>query len=195
VVPGAVSAAAVRAALRLVNLAIRRHGLGEEEITRCQQSTFFPHLRWEPEVWGVLPAGAAEWLDWHPGDDWAEPQILLRFPDESQAWPLQPHVDEPPPWAVGRCYRGVVGVALTPVDASEGAPCVWPGSHSGAAAAAQPVEVSMAAGDALLMHPALRHSGSLNRGPYIRAAVYFRLLAADGAVAASSSMSMTSPSS
>src|SRR3954454_14341485 len=55
----AVEPTRVQAALRLLNLAIRRHGLTAEEIETCQQATFFPHLRWEPEVWAVLPDDAA----------------------------------------------------------------------------------------------------------------------------------------
>lgn len=192
VIPGAVATEAVDTTLRLLNLAIRRHGLTAEEIAACQQTTFFPHLRWEPEVWTVLPASAAELLCLEPGDEWAEPQLLLRFPDEDQPWPLQPHVDEPPPWAGGRSYRGIVGVALTAARSGDGAPLVSPGSHLGGTAAL--VAVPLEAGDALVMHPALAHSGSLNLGARVRAAVYFRLLAGRGTEAASSSMSMTSPS-
>lgn len=191
VVRRAVEPAAVGAALRLLNLAIRRHGLSAEEIAACQQATFFPHLRWEPEVWAVLPPVAAELLGFRAGDEWAEPQLLLRFPDEEQPWPPQPHVDEPPPWAGGRTYRGVVGVALTPAEAGEGAPCVWPGSHHGDPGAQRAVPLE--AGDALVMHPGLAHSGSLNLGAKVRSAVYFRLLAGWRTEAASSA-SMTTGS-
>jgi hypothetical protein len=175
--PQAVDAAAVEAALRLLHLAIRRHGLTVEEIATCQESTFFPHLRWEPEVWGVLPPSAAEALGWTEGDEWAEPQLLMRFPDEDQPWPLMPHVDQTPPWAGGRTYRGIVGVALTRAGERDGTPHVWPGSHRGGRTG-DPVPVPLEAGDALIMHPALEHSGSLNLGPTIRCAVYFRLLTA-----------------
>src|SRR3954453_5526818 len=113
VLPDAVSPPAGEAALRLLGLAIRRHGLSPQEILDCQQATFFPHLRWEPEVWAVLPEDAASVLGWQDGDEGAEPQLLLRFPDEDQPWPLEPHIDQPPPWAGERPYRGIVGVALT----------------------------------------------------------------------------------
>lgn len=171
----AVDPQACRSALRLLTLAIRRHGLTAEEIAECQATTFFPHLRWEPEVWAVLPPTAAEALGWTEGDDWAEPQLLLRFPDEDQPWPLQPHVDSPPPWAEKRSYKGIVGVALTPATAVDGTPHVWPGSHRGPVDT-DPVAVPLDVGDAILMHPALQHCGSLNLGPAIRAAIYFRLL-------------------
>jgi hypothetical protein len=173
--PSAVDADAVARALRLLHLAIRRHGLTAEEIVSCQESTFFPHLRWEPEVWGVLPPKAAEVLGWVEGDEWAEPQLLMRFPDEDQPWPLMPHVDQTPPWAEGRSYRGIVGVALTAAGERDGTPHVWPGSHHGTRSG-DPVPVPLQPGDALIMHPALEHSGSLNLGPTIRCAVYFRLL-------------------
>jgi hypothetical protein len=174
VLPDAVPPAAVSGALRLLNLAIRRHGLTADEIAACQRGTFFPHLRWEPEIWATLPDVAAELLGWQEGDDWAEPQLLLRFPDEAQPWPLEPHVDELPPWARDRTYRGVVGVALTPTGPDDGAVCVWPGSHRGERRAC--TTVPLPAGGAILMHPQLGHAGTLNLGPTIRTAVYFRLL-------------------
>jgi hypothetical protein len=178
----AVAPGAIAKALRMLNLAIRRHGLSAEEIAQCQAATFFPHLRWEPEVWGVLPPGAGEALGFIEGDEWAEPQLLLRFPDEDQPWPLQPHVDESPPWAEGRRYKGIVGVALTAAGAEDGTAYVWVGSHRGGVAT-DPVPVPLAAGDALVMHPALEHCGSLNLGPNTRFAIYFRLLTAADAEA------------
>lgn len=177
VLRGAVEPDRVEAALRLLHLAIRRHGLTADEIATCQEATFFPHLRWEPQVWGVLPPQAAELLGWVEGDEWAEPQLLMRFPDEHQPWPLQAHVDQVPPWAGQRRYKGIVGVALTAAGARDGTPYVWPGSHR-APATGDAVPVPLEAGDALVMHPALEHSGSLNAGATIRCAVYFRLLEA-----------------
>ena len=175
VLRSAVAPAAVATALRRLNLAIRHHGLTADEIAAFQQATFFPHLRYEPEVWAALPPAAAELLGWQEGDEWGEPQILLRFPDEQQDWPLEPHVDTLPPWAQDRSYRGIVGAALTSAGAQDGAVRVWPGSHRGERSESVPVE--LAAGDALVMHPQLGHTGTLNLGPTIRTAVYFRLLA------------------
>jgi hypothetical protein len=175
VIRSAVGRERVTAALRMLHLAIRRNGLSAEEIGAWQQSTFFPHLRWEPEVWAVLPPTAAELLGWADGDEWAEPQLLMRFPDEDQPWPLEPHVDQTPPWAGERVYKGIVGVALTPSGERDGTPWVWPGTHRGEPRR-EPVQVTLDAGDALVMHPALEHSGSLNLGPTIRCAIYFRLL-------------------
>lgn len=171
----AVEPAAVDAALRMLHLAIRRWGLTAEQVAQWQPATFFPHLRWEPEVWGVLPPAAAEVLGWEEGDEWAEPQLLMRLPDEDDGSPLTPHVDHEPPWADGRHYKGIVGVALTKAGPRDGTPYVWPGSHRGERRG-EPVPVPLAAGDAIVMHPALQHSGSLNLGPTIRSAIYFRLL-------------------
>lgn len=175
----AVEPAAVEAALRMLNLAIRREGLTPEQIETWHLGTFFPHLRWQPEVWAALPPAAAELLGWQDGDEWAEPQLLLRFPDDDQPWLLQPHLDALPPWAAGRSYRGIVGVALTPAGERDGSVHVWPGSHLGEDRPSSAVH--LAPGDALLMHPGLGHSGTLNLGGRIRCAVYFRLLAGCGA--------------
>jgi hypothetical protein len=175
VLPQAVGPDALRSALRMLNLSIRRHGLTAEEIAACQSATFFPHLRWEPEVWGVLPPDAAEILGFAEGDEWAEPQLLLRFPDEDLDWPLESHVDTAPPWAAGRRYKGIVGVALTAAGPEDGTPYVWVGSHRGETPAS-PAPVPLQAGDAIVMDPRLAHSGSLNKGPTTRFAIYFRLL-------------------
>jgi hypothetical protein len=175
----------------MLNLAIRRHGLTAEEIAECQSATFFPHLRWEPEVWACLPAAAGEVLGMAEGDEWAEPQLLLRFPDEPSDWPLEPHIDQAPPWAHGRRYKGIVGVALTPAGPEDGTPYVWVGSHR-AQVTADPVPVPLEAGDAIVMDPRLAHSGSLNRGPNTRFAIYFRLLTPARDSASSSSMTTSS---
>lgn len=172
----AVEPGAVRSVVRRLNMAIRHHGLSADEIAEWQQSGFFPHLRWEPEVWGVLPPAAAELLGWQEGDQWGDPQILLRFPDEEQDWVFEPHVDRLPEWAADRHYRGIVGVALTSAGADEGVAAVWPGSHREAESPMTPVP--LAAGDALVMHPQLGHTGTLNLGPTVRMAIYFRLIAA-----------------
>lgn len=171
----AVEPAAVSTALRRLNMAIRHHGLTAEQIAEWQLATFFPHLRWEPEIWGVLPPTAAELLGWREGDTWGDPQILLRFPDEEQPWTFEPHVDALPPGQEHRSYRGVVGVELTDAGPRDGVVGVWARSHVGQAGEMTPVPLR--AGDALVMHPQLGHTGTLNLGPTIRTAIYFRLLA------------------
>ena len=183
VLQNAVPADAVRVAARRLNMAIRHQGLTTDEIAEWQMTGFFPHLRWEPEVWGVLPPVAPDLLGWQEGDQWGDPQLLLRFPDEEQDWQLEPHVDQLPPWASDRSYRGIVGVALSTAGAEDGVACVWPRSHLGEDHPMTPVP--LAAGDALVMHPDLGHTGTLNLGPSVRMAIYFRLIADIGATSAS----------
>ena len=174
VLRNAVAPDAVSVVVRRLNMAIRHHGLTPEEIAEWQTTGFFPHLRREPEVWGVLPAAAPELLGWEEGDQWGDPQLLLRFPDEQQDSSLEPQADLPP-WAGDRSYRGIVGVALTTTGATDGVAYVWPRSHVGEEHPMTPVP--LAAGDALVMHPGLGHTGTLNLGPAVRMAVYFRLIA------------------
>lgn len=107
-------------------------------------------------------------------EEWADPQLLIRFPDEAHDWPLTPHVDDPPPWAPDRSYRAICGVALSRSLAADGCLAVWPGSHLGRSEG--PILIELNTGDAVLMHPALQHSSTLNRGGRVRYAVYFRLL-------------------
>ena len=176
VLAGVVPEPACRAALRLLNLEIRQRGLSAEEISACQGTTFFPHLRWEPAILDLFPPAAAELLGLRDDDEQAEPQLLLRFPDPAQVWPPVAHVDSPPAWAGDRRYKGIVGVPLTPAGPDDGTVFVWPGSHRGAGA--PPRLVPLEAGDALVMHPLLGHSGTLNLGPQVRYSVYFRPLEA-----------------
>lgn len=164
----------VQGALRVLNLEIARSGLSADEIARCARSTFFPHLRWEPDILSLRDP-IDRLLGRRADEEWADSQLLLRFPDEAEDWPLTPHVDEPPPWAGGRPYRAVVGVTLSSSMITDGCLTVWPGSHTGRAGAPLPLELE--AGDAVVMHPQLQHSGTLNRGGNIRYVVYFRLLA------------------
>ncbi|MDP9441284.1 MAG: phytanoyl-CoA dioxygenase family protein [Actinomycetota bacterium] len=165
----------VESAVRLLNLEIVRSGLTPTEIARCSQSTFFPHLRWDPDVLEIRTP-VERLVAPRPGEEWAEAQLLLRFPDEAQDWPLTPHVDGLPPWAQDRCYRAIVGVALSPSKGCDGCVAVWPGSHAGRPD--DPRLVELEPGDVVVMHPALRHSSTLNTGGRVRYAIYFRLLTA-----------------
>lgn len=197
---GAVPLPAVHAAVRRLNLAIREEGLTAEQITEWQHRGFFPHLRETAVMWELLgtarPTRIRDAVELRPGDSWAEPQLHLRFPDRAQDIPLTPHIDEVPPWVLGRTYRGIVGVSLTDCGPDDGAVAVWPGSHlpgcyidsdhdwqpgdecaNCGALTSDPVPVPLAAGDAIVMHPKLAHAGTLNLGHAVRMAVYFRLLA------------------
>lgn len=164
---------AIDRALRLLNLEIVKRGLSATEIGHCSQTTFFPHLRWESEVLD-LRVEVEKVLPPRPGEEWADAQLLLRFPDEAEEWPLTPHVDDLPPWAGDRSYRAIVGVALSSSQQADGCLTVWPRSHVGMDE--EPIPVELDAGDVVVMHPALRHSATLNSGGKVRYAVYFRLL-------------------
>ncbi len=169
----------IQSATRLLNLEIARHGIDPHQLPQWQQSTFFPHLRWNKEVWDLLPGLAVRLIRRSQDDEWAEAQLLLKFPDEAESWPLEPHVDEVPAWAPTSRYRGIIGVPLTSAGSQDGCLHVWPGSHRGMETS--PVPVVVEPGDVVVMHPQLGHSGGLNRGPSIRMAVYFRLLASGAA--------------
>lgn len=166
---------AIERTLRLLNLEIVRRGLTPEEIYHCGHSTFFPHLRWEPEIL-ALRAPVEELLQPAPAEQWADAQLLLRFPDEAEEWPLTPHVDDLPPWAGDRSYKAIAGVPLSPSAVNNGCLVVWPGSHLGLVGS--PTRVELDPGDVVVMHPALQHSGTLNTGGSVRYTVYFRLLTA-----------------
>lgn len=173
VFPKLVPEARVERALRLLNLEIVRRGMSAEEIAGCVGGTFFPHLRWDPEVL-ALRSDVERVLEPRPGEEWADTQLLLRFPDEAETWPLTSHVDRVPQWAGDRSYRAVVGVALSRSSQSDGCLAVWPASHVGAVT--EPALVELEPGDVVVMHPGLQHSSTLNTGGRIRYATYFRLL-------------------
>jgi hypothetical protein len=163
------------AALRRLNLEILRCGITAEQIEEWKYATFWPSLRWEPEILALrrpiealTPAG--------PGEEWGDPQLLLRFPDEATDWPVTPHVDHLPEWAGGRAYEMIFGAALTRAAARDGCLTVWAGSQRGQEG--EPEVVELDAGDVVVLHPDLGHSSTLNRGGTIRYSVYFRLLGA-----------------
>jgi hypothetical protein len=100
-----------------------------------------------------------------------DPQILLQPPDDCDDAELVPHVDQVPPWANGRRYLRIVGIALTHAHAANGGLVVWPFD-------AEPHPLDLAPGDVVVMHPNLPHSSGFNREGNIRYAVYFRYLEA-----------------
>jgi hypothetical protein len=167
VLRGVIPSAVVENVLRRLHLEVLRFGLTAGQIAEYHETkVWFPHLRWEPEILAVLqhfPPALCE-------GELAEPQILLHLPDQADEWPLEPHVDELPPWAAGRPYRLIVGVALAPGRRTNGGLMVWPFGGGG------PLPVELEAGDAVAMHPQLGHSGGLNHEGGIRYALYFRFL-------------------
>jgi len=173
----AVPPEAVEAALRHVHGDLVQRGLPADVLgSWLWSSHWFPHLRWDPPVVA---------LAWHLPEEvrrgeMCDPQILLQPPDSGDDQELEPHVDQEPPWAAGRQYRTIIGVALTPAHERNGGLVVWPYDTG------EPEPLELEAGDAVVMHPRLPHSSGLNREGAIRYAVYFRFLERgdEGALAA-----------
>lgn len=175
VLRGAVPDDLVEAALRRLNLEILRCGITPEQIGEWKYATFWPTLRWEPEI-VALRRPLEELVAPRPGETWGDAQLLLRFPDEADDWPLEPHVDDLPDGVDDRGYVAIFGVALSRSTSLDGCVTVWTGSHRGEEGEQEQVELD--AGDVVALHPGVGHSSTLNRGGTIRYAVYFRLLGA-----------------
>lgn len=167
----------VEGALRQLNLEILRCGLSAAQIEEWKYATFWPTVRSDPEIVALrAPLEGAFPLRY--GDSWGDAQLLLRFPDEAAAWPLEPHVDTVPEWAGDRTYQVIFGVALTRSHERDGCLTVWTGSHRGEDGPREQVELDP--GDVVVLHPAVGHSSTLNKGGSIRYAVYLRLLGPPG---------------
>ena len=157
--------------MREIYLDVATRGLSVREIEEWSKfSCWFPHLRDDATILNL-----AAYLpdDLRTGTP-CEPQIIWALP-ETYNGELWPHIDQEPPWANGRKYSRIVGVALTPWTAENGAPrmyCVDPEtmvrSH---------IEVpTLDVGDVLVMAPKLPHTRGINRSGHLRAGVYFRYL-------------------
>jgi ectoine hydroxylase-related dioxygenase (phytanoyl-CoA dioxygenase family) len=164
------------AAVRRLNMEIARLGLSRRDIELGSGGTFFPHLRWEPEVLAMQDE-VARIVHPQPGEQWADPQLLMRFPEDGTPGQPWAHLDQPPPWAGVRTYRVIAGAALSDTRALDGCLAVWPGSH--VAPGDRPATIELHRGDLVLMHPQLWHAPTRNAGPWIRYAAYFRLLTAE----------------
>lgn len=157
-------------AKRRLFLEIRRCGLSTDDMAEWSSTTWWPSLRNAPEIQYVQA-----WLEdlaLLPDDPvWAEPQILIRLPDEDRTELGDPHLDELPPWADGLEYYSIYGVELTETPANGGGTVLYPDGLEGLS-----VKPQLAIGDALRMEPDLLHSGSPNLSAEIRVALFFRLL-------------------
>jgi hypothetical protein len=164
---GLVPREGVEAALRHIHLDVVRRGLPVEDVSRWLWSThWFPHLKWDPPVAGLVEHLPAALRD----GELCDPQIVVQPPDDCEDVELISHVDQEPEWAGGRQYRRIVGIALTPACAANGGLVVWPFGGR------PPAALDLAPGDAVVMHPRLPHSSGLNREGAMRYAVYFRFL-------------------
>lgn len=167
IVRGAVSPVIVSAAVRAIFLAVRS-GVSAEDWSEWERSAcWFPHLRFSPEI---LALRSEIPLAFRVGEA-CEPQIVVQFPDPDplRRVELVPHVDEPPPWAGGRGYEAIVGVALTCCDKKNGGPVVFVDDC--------PVSFSLDPGDLIVLNPDAPHSSAgPNRTAWPRLMTYFRWL-------------------
>jgi ectoine hydroxylase-related dioxygenase (phytanoyl-CoA dioxygenase family) len=167
VLPQLVPGGALEAALRHIHLDVVERGLPAEAIgSWIWESHWFPHLRWDPPIVDLashLPGALRD-------GEMCDPQILLQPPDASEEHDITSHLDQEPPWAEGRSYRRIVGIALSPAHEANGGLIVWPLDTG------EPEALTVGAGDAVVMDPRLPHSSGLNREGAIRYAVYFRFL-------------------
>lgn len=158
---------AIDGALRHIHLDLARRGIPPEWLERWLWTAhWFPHLKWDPEITGLL-----DHLPEHLREgELCDPQIVVQPPDDAQDVALEPHVDQEPEWANGRSYRRIVGIALTRNHAGSGGLVLWPRD------CAEPEAPDLAPGDAIVMEPGLPHTSGLNREGTMRYAVYFRFL-------------------
>jgi hypothetical protein len=167
VLRGVVTPDAVDDALRHIHLGLARFGATVEELSDyIWNATWFPQLRWDEPIVALQEHFPPELRD----GEVCDPQIVLGFPCEGPEPEIVPHVDEVPPWAGGRPYRHIAGVALTPAGPREGALHVFPFDADG------PEVVALEPGDVVVMHGQLPHSPGPNRRGALRYAVYFRYL-------------------
>ncbi len=167
VLRGAVSPGAVDRALRHVHLDLVRRGAPADTLGRwIWAAHWFPHLKWDAEIVGLLDELPAELRE----GELCDPQILVQPPDDCEDVELVSHVDQEPEWADGRPYARILGVALSPNRRTNGGLVVWPLDGSG------PQAVELEPGDVLVMDPQLPHASGLNREGALRYVAYFRFL-------------------
>lgn len=162
---GVVPPRLVDGALRVLHLDMLSRGVGVQEMSGWLWSShWFPHLSYDPAIVALAEALPADWCTGVRCD----PQILLQFPHEGPVPEITFHVDQEPPWAEGKRYRRIVGVALSHWHRDNGGLLVRHGDDVEA--------VELEPGDAVAMEPDLPHSGGINTTGQIRYGVYFRWL-------------------
>ena len=204
VLPGAVAPPLVEAALRAVNASLGR-GLRAEDVARFRAQTFCPELEQAPVLLDLVEeSGLLGVTDHLFGAGRLErvrhAQVALAFPTAEAAVPPHPHLDGmyTPENGVPRgeilSFTALLGVLLSDLPLpGMGNLTVWPGSHLAyeryfrekgprsllegmpQAEIGAPQPVRGRAGDAVLCHYQLAHTGGANASPHIRYAVYFRL--------------------
>jgi hypothetical protein len=206
--PGAVPSARVASALKVINGSLGARGLPPELLGEMRARTFCPELVRAPEILSLYAETAVRRLaEAAIGrvDVPSEGQIALRFP-QAQAQAPVPHIDgmyapdNGVPAGTLQHFTALAGVFLSDALVPDaGNFVVWPGSHRRLAAhfrahgvssvlaglpalgAVAPRPLLVRAGDAVLAHYALAHTGGPNLGPHVRYAVFFRLQHTDHA--------------
>lgn len=164
---GAVPTAVVEGALRVLHLDLIERGVDADELGRwIHGQCWWPHLRHHPAVLALAAHIPAQYKQ----GEMAEPQLLCSIPHTGEVTPLVPHTDVPPPWAAGRQYTHICGVALSAWHLGNGCLHVWP--------YAEPV--LLGPGDVVAMDPALPHASGHNMGGALRYSAYFRWLGPAG---------------
>jgi hypothetical protein len=162
---GAVPGELVDGVLRVLHLDLLTRGASAQEFSQWLWGAhWFPHLVYGEEIAALARSLPPEWQEGTACD----PQILLQFPHVGPTPEITFHTDLEPPWADGRRYRRIVGVALSPWRRENGGLLVKCADEVRA--------VVLEPGDAVAMEPELLHSGGINTTGAIRYAVYFRWL-------------------
>jgi hypothetical protein len=152
-------------ALRALHLDLLERGASASELGGWLWGAhWFPHLVYDPRILALADALPPEWRT----GERCDPQILLQFPHVGPEPEITFHLDQEPEWALGRRYRRIVGVPLSPWEAANGGLLVRLGDRV--------VAVELEPGDAVMMKPDLLHTGGLNTTGSIRYGVYFRWL-------------------
>lgn len=150
--------------LRLLHLDLLRSAKPHLLSTWQRTQDWLPHLKHDVRVFKLAEYLPSEWTR----GTICDPQIVLHFPhpaghaaDEE----IRFHRDVEPPWADGRRYASIVGVALSSWRKDTGTLLVPGGA------------VLLERGDAVCMHPSQEHSPGVNVSGEVRYGVYFRWLA------------------
>src|SRR5574338_914513 len=159
---GAVLKKDVDAALRLIWMQLFNEGFDPDIDVDKPRTCWFPYLRNDPEIKALLPQKLVR-------GEVCEPQILVQPPDKEDG-PIEFHTDVEPPWAAGRKYKQIIGVALTWQRRSNGGLIVKPKDSK------YGISIMLEPGDVIEMEPDLLHSSGYNLSAMPRIAVYFRTL-------------------
>jgi hypothetical protein len=199
---GAVPAPRIAAALKVINASLGARGLPPDRLSEMRARTFCPELVRAPEIlalYAETPVRRLAEATIGQVEAPVEGQIALRFP-QPQSSPPVPHIDgmyapeNGVPAGTLQHFTALAGVFLSDTPVPEaGNFIVWPGSHELLAAhfrqhgpasilsglpslgSVQPRPLLVRAGDAVLAHYALAHTGGPNLGAHVRYAAFFRL--------------------